>query len=80
MAPLHSAFGAMVYLANLQSRRGLRGTVGFLQAASQLQTKTDAASKHSFETALLYGSKSCDSGTAQPSSFPSDKMKRGHYV
>ena len=79
MAPLHPAFGAMVYLANLQSRQGLRGTVGSLQAASHAQI-LNAASEHMLETAFLYGSNPCHSGTAQPTSFPSEKMKRGHYV
>jgi hypothetical protein len=71
----------MVYLANVESCRVMRGTVGFVQAAeTHLQTLTNAASKQSLETAFLLDSESCPSGTTHLKSFPSEKMKRGHYV
>ena len=62
MAPSYYAVGAMVYLADVESRRVLRGTVGFLQAVLHLQTPTNAASKHSLGTAFLLGSNPCPSG------------------
>jgi hypothetical protein len=71
----------MVYLADPESRRVMRGTVGIVQAAGfHLQTLTNAASKQSLETAFLLDSASCPSGTTHLKSFPSEKMKRGHYV
>lgn len=72
MAPPHSETGAMVYLANLESRPVMRGLVS-------CQTST-AASKHTLETAFLFGSDTCLPVTSHLKSFPSEKTKRGHYV
>ena len=80
MAPSHNAFGAMVYLADVESRRVLRGPVGCIQPTSGLQTPKDAASEHSLGTAFLHGSNPYRSGTTHPKSFPSENTKRGHYV
>ena len=80
MAPSHHELGAMVYLADVQSCRVMCGTVGFVQAAAHLQTPTHAASKLSLETAFLRESKTRSIGSTDTTSFPSEKMKRGHYV
>jgi hypothetical protein len=80
MAPSHPETGAMVYLADFESCRGIRGTVGFVQTVFHLPTPTDAASKLSLETAFSHASNSCRSGDTHLKSFPSEKMKRGHYV
>lgn len=80
MAPSHLETGAMVYLANVEPRRVQRGTVGIIQAARSRQTSPNAASEYSPETAFLHGTHLRPSGTAHLKSFPSEKMKRGHYV
>ena len=80
MAPSHHELGAMVYLADVGPCRVIRGTVGFVQAASQLQTPVHAASMHLLETAFLRVSKTGRTDTTHTTSFPSEKMKRGHYV
>lgn len=80
MAPSHSDRGAMVYLADAESRRVMRGPVGFIQSASTFRLNQNAASEHSLETAFLFGSDTCLPVTSPLKSFPSEKTKRGHYV
>ena len=80
MAPSYSDRGAVVYLADVEPRQVMRGLVGFIQPACRLQTAINAASKHSLETAFLFGSDTCLPVTSPLKSFPSEKMKRGHYV
>jgi len=80
MAPSHSELGAMVYLADDESRRVLRGPVGFIPSAYRLQTSTNAALEPLAQDGVSLWSESLPSGPAHLKSFPSEKTKRGHYV
>jgi hypothetical protein len=82
MAPSYSDTGAMVYLAISKPRRDMRGAVARGQVAAQGRTVIhvspayNAASEQCLETASAFWL----SGATHLKSFPSEKMKRGHYV
>jgi len=60
----------MVYLADFEARRVMRGIVGSIQPAIRLTTLTDAASKHSLETAFLRDLSSRHLRYSSPEKFP----------
>ena len=77
MAPSHSETGAMVYLANCNPRRGIRGVVVCKQTDITLRfPPNNAVFELSLETAFAF----LPAGTTHLKSFPSEKTKRGHYV
>lgn len=76
MAPSHSEFGAMVYLADVESRRVLRGPVGFIPSAFRLQTSTNAALELLAQDGVSLWSESLPIRSGAPEKFPKRKNEK----